>query len=146
MDVMPKVGDIKNLKDLSTVLVLPMICACYIYQSDFTVTIDDWVLSVNTNATMAVQIFQTILIFVAKTLFAGVVGLITYFVVAYGDIYSGNVVIPIVVLLLLTFGFVGIFSPGKIDLLTGLKPLWFYTSFVISFFLMAHYETVTKST
>ena len=146
MDVMPKIGDVKNLKDLSVVLVLPMICACYIYQTDFTVRIDDWVISVNASSSTGIQIFQTVLIFIAKTLFAGIVGVVAYMVIAYGDIYSNYTIVPIVVLVLLTFGFVGIFSSDKIALLNGLKPLWFYTSFVLSFFLLSHYEKVTENT
>lgn len=144
MDVMPKIGDIKSFKDLSTVLVLPMICACYIYQTEFTVRFDDWMFAVNNNASMAVQIFQTATIFIAKTLYAGIIGVVGYLLITTGDIYSNNLLIPIVVLVLLTFGFIGIFSPNKVQLLSELKPLWFYTAFVISFFLLAHYDVVTE--
>ena len=136
---MPKIGEIKNLKDLSKVIVLPLLCACYIFQSQFTVQIDDWLLvSVNESAPYSIQIFQAIFIFFSKTIVSGFLFAFVYYLFSIANIYSNDILLPITVLVLLTLGFVGIFAIEKVALLKLVQPIWFYTTFVVAFFLLAH--------
>ena len=145
-DVMPKIGDIKNLKDLSKVIVLPLLCACYLFQSTFSIEVDSFLFFVNADATISVQIFQTIVIFVLKTLWAALFSILLYLAVIFADIYIHQSILPIVVLLLLTLGFTGIFSPSKIALLANLNGIWFYSCFVVAFFLLAMQDEVENGT
>ncbi len=145
-DVMPKIGDIRNLKDLSKVIVLPLLCACYLLQSNFSIEIDGFLFIVNEDASFTVQIIQTISIFTLKTLWAAVISALSYLTVILADIYVHRLILPITVLLLLTLGFIGIFSPPKIALLEDLSDAWFYSCFVIGFFLLAMQDEVERGT
>jgi hypothetical protein len=139
MDVVPKIGEIKNLKDLSKVIVLPLLCACYIFQSSFTVQFDDWfTLAVNESSTFTVQLFQVAFIFVSKTIVTAIICSFLFYSLVIANIYTKEILLPIVVLLLLTFGFVGIFASEKVLLLKQVKGIWFYSTFVVAFFLLAH--------
>ena len=139
MDIAPKIGEIKNLKDLSNVIVLPLLCACYIFQSNFTIQFDGWfTLSVNESATFTVQLIQIVFIFISKTIFTALVCSLFYYSIAIANIYTKELLLPILVLLLLTLGFVGIFAPEKVPLLKQVKGIWYYSTFVVAFFLLAH--------
>jgi len=145
-DVMPKIGDIKNLKDLSKVIVLPLLCACYLYQSNFSISVDDFLFTVNSKASFLTQLAQTIAIFVCKTLWAATFSILLYLAVIFADIYIHQIILPVVVLLLLTLGFTGVFAPSKIDLLINLNSIWFYCCFVVAFFLLAMQDDVENGT
>lgn len=139
MDVVPKIGEIKNLKDLSKVIVLPLLCACYIFQSNFTVQFDSWfTVSVNESSTFTVQLIQFFFIFVSKTIVTAFICGVLYYSVVIANIHTNELLLPIVVLILLTLGFVGIFSPEKVPLLKQVKGIWYYSTFVVAFFLLAH--------
>ena len=138
MDI-SKFGEIKNLKDLSKVIVLPLLCTCYIFQSNFTIQLDSWLLiSVEETSSYTVQVFITGLIFISKTLVSGFVYVIAYYLFSLVNIYCNQILLPIVVLLLLTLGFVGILIPEKVALLKYIEKIWFYSTFVVAFFLLAH--------
>lgn len=139
MDIVPRISEIKNLKDLSKVIVLPLLCACYIFQSNFTVQFDGWfTFSVNESAIFTVQLIQFLFIFISKTIFMAIVCGLFYYLLAIANIYTKELLLPIVVLLLLTLGFVGIFSHEKVPLLQQVKGIWYYSTFVVAFFLLAH--------
>jgi len=141
MEIVPKIGEIKNLKDLSKVIVLPLLCACYIFQSNFTVQFDNWfTISVNESATFTVQLIQIIFIFTCKTLAIALICSVFYYSLVIANIYANDLLVPIVVLLLLTLGFVGIFAPEKVPLLKQVREIWYYSTFVVAFFLLAHQD------
>lgn len=146
MDSIPKIGEVKNLKDLSTVLVLPIICVCYLNQTDFSIKAGDIEFMVNSQAAIWVQVVQFVLIFIGKTLCISLVALLAYVALSYADIQMDNILVPIIVLVLLTFGLTGVFSPEKIPFIRSLKPLWFYASFVVSFFLLSHQDRINNGT
>ncbi|MBC3767680.1 hypothetical protein [Neptunicella marina] len=141
-DVMPKISDIKNLKDLSKVIVLPLLCACYLLQSDFNIHVGDFLFMVSKNATLNIQITQVVIVFTCKALWAAIISISAYLAVIYANIFIHRLILPTIVLLLLTLGFSGIFSPEKIPLLLNLGSVWFYASFVVAFFLLAMQDEI----
>lgn len=137
-DIVPKIGDIKNLKDLSRVIVLPMICACYLFQSDFSIDIDGLItLTFTDDVSTTQQFILAAIIFTAKTLWAAFWAILTYAFLLWANFTIHQAIIPIFVLMLLTMGFAGIFAKGEIPLLSELGSVWFYTSFVVGFFLLS---------
>ncbi|WP_337219715.1 hypothetical protein, partial [Vibrio parahaemolyticus] len=146
MDVVPKISDIKNLKDLSTVLVLPLLCACYIYQTEFILSLDNFSFSVDPDSSGFWYYLQIVLIFVGKTVWAACFSFALYMAVIFAYIYIHQSTIHLIVLILLTFGFVGVFATDRINAYLSLAPLWYYTSFVVAFFLLSMVEQIESDT
>lgn len=140
MDVLPKISDINNLKDLCKIIVLPLICACYIYQTSFSLDLDGYILSISLEDSDTIKYIKFLSIFLGKIAFASFFSMILYLGLIYSQVYIHNSVILLTVLAFLTFGFVGIFSNGTLESIVPLKTIWYYTSFVVAFFLLAMNE------
>ncbi|MCC4861769.1 hypothetical protein FCV63_00830 [Vibrio lentus] len=146
MDAVPKISDIKNLKDLSTVLVLPLLCACYIYQTEFILSLGSFSFSIDPDNSGFWYYVQIVVIFVGKTVWAAFFSSALYMAVIYAYIYIHQSIIHLIVLLLLTFGFVGVFATDKINTYLSLAPLWYYSCFVVAFFLLSMLEQIDSDT
>ena len=136
---LPKVSDVKNLQDLSKVIVLPLICASYIQQTGLTLNIGQWVFSIPEQVSPTIMFLLAICIFSAKAIFISVLAIILYFALFYCHLhllsYRVNL-IPAVALLFISFGFYGVLSDSGVNRLLNIQPSWFYASFVIGFFLL----------
>lgn len=86
MDAVPKISDIKNLKDLSTVLVLPLLCACYIYQTEFILSLGSFSFSIDPDSSGFWYYVQFVVIFVGKTVWAAFFSSALYMAVIYAYI------------------------------------------------------------
>ena len=146
MDAVPKISDIKNLKDLSTVLVLPLLCACYIYQTEFILSLGSFSFSIEPDSSGFWYYVQFVVIFVGKTVWAAFFSSALYMAVIYAYVYIHQSIIHLIVLLLLTFGFAGVFATDKINTYLSLAPLWYYSCFVVAFFLLSMLEQIESDT
>lgn len=146
MDAIPKISDIKNLKDLSTVLVLPLLCACYIYQTEFILSLGGFSFSIEPDSSGFWYYVQFVVIFVGKTVWAAFFSSALYMAVIYAYVYIHQSIIHLIVLLLLTFGFAGVFATDKINTYLSLAPLWYYSCFVVAFFLLSMLEQIESDT
>lgn len=146
MDAIPKISDIKNLKDLSTVLVLPLLCACYIYQTEFILSLGSFSFSIEPDSSGFWYYVQFVVIFVGKTVWAAFFSSALYMAVIYAYVYIHQSIIHLIVLLLLTFGFAGVFATDKINTYLSLAPLWYYSCFVVAFFLLSMLEQIESDT
>lgn len=142
MDLLPKISDIKNLKDLCKVIVLPLLCACYISQSNFSLDLGGFILSINENDMDGMKTLKTATIFIGKTIFSAIFSIAIYLLLTYVHIFHWRMTLPISVLLLLTFGFLGVFADDRLTSFIHIEPIWYYASFVIAFFLLAMLENI----
>lgn len=144
MDILPKITDIKNLKDLCKVIVLPMLCACYVSYGDFSLDFGDFVISLSSGDTEGVRIFKALVILSGKILFSASMCFLIYFGLVYAHVYSKAKLIPVCILILMTFGFLGVFAGDKVESILPMEGIWYYTSFVTAFFLLAMLDQVTE--
>ncbi|MGL4724546.1 MAG: hypothetical protein ACRCWW_08610 [Scandinavium sp.] len=140
MDLLPKISDIKNLKDLCKVIVLPLLCACYIVQSPFSLDFDGHVLSLHADDNEALKIIKTVIIFAGKTFFATATAFIIYFLLALLQAGTNEFITLVSIVLLLTFGFTGIFAGDRMSSVIHIEAIWYYASFVTAFFLLSVLE------
>lgn len=144
MDLLPKVSDIKNLKDLCKVIVLPLLCACYIIQSQFSLDFGDYVFSLNGAEADKVLFFKVVIIIVGKTIFSSFMSFVLYFIFAFLHVITKGAAMLGCILILLTFGFLGVFAGDKVVSIIKIEAIWYYASFVTAFFLLAMLEQLSE--
>ena len=109
MDAFPKITEINSLKDLSAVIVLPILCASYIYQTGYSLEFDSFVLTVDDGGGGFWHYFKFSLILIFK-IFLGVgVSVFLYYILLLFHVYVFGFAIHVVILTLLTMGFLGVF-------------------------------------
>lgn len=137
--VIPKISDVKNLQDLSKVIVLPLISVSYVLQTGLVLSLGDWVFGIPEQASPAGLLFWTILIFTLKAIFISVQAVLLYVGLFYAHVwlscYRMNLM-PCVALIFISLGFYGVLTEDSAAPLSLLDHSWFYSSFVIGFFLL----------
>ncbi|WP_263833483.1 hypothetical protein [Sulfurospirillum oryzae] len=140
MDFITKVADLKNLQDLSKILVLPMLSVAYIANSSFELSYKDTKITLET-LDLFIPIVGIFIIFICKTLYCSFIALIVNFFLSMIDIFwTKGVVTLVLILSLLSLGFAGIFAYDTMPQLQNINKLWFYASFVTSFYLHSQLE------
>ena len=143
-DVITKLADVKNLQDLSKVLVLPILSVAYISSSSFQLNIgDDTIITMKT-LDFFIPIFAAFVIFLGKTLFFSAIAIITEFVLTFLEFYTKGIITLIIILTLLSLGFAGIFANEQIPGLNEINKTWFYASLVVSFYLHSKLDSYTE--
>ncbi|WP_261641096.1 hypothetical protein [Erwinia mallotivora] len=143
MDILPKLSDIKNLKDLSKVIVLPLLCACYISQSDFSLSGESVFLSLNNTDSTGLMLLKVTFIFLGKTMFSAILFILIYVGIAFLHFCTKGMALPFFMLILLTFGFLGIFAGDKVTAIFHMQKIWYFASFVTAFFFLEMTESIT---
>ncbi len=137
--IIPKVSEVKSLQDLSKVIVLPLIAVSYVLQTGLSLKIGDWAVTVPAQASPAWMIFLIVVIFILKALFVSVAAIILYFGLFYAHVwlicYRVNF-LSCVALLFISLGFYGVLTEGSVGPLSIVHHSWFYTAFVVGFFLL----------
>lgn len=137
--VIPKVSEVKNLQDLSKVIVLPLIAVSYVLQSGLSIGFGSWVYFVPAEATSTGMILGTLVIFSLKAIFISALAVLLYFVLFYAHAwlvcYRVNF-LQCVALLFIALGFYGVLTEGAVGPLSIIHHSWFYTAFVVGFFLL----------
>ncbi len=137
--IIPKVSEVKNLQDLSKVIVLPLIAVSYIFQTGLSLRLGAWAFNIPGQASPAGIIFWTLVIFTLKAIFISVAAVLLYVVLFYihvGLMYFRVNFLPSVALLFIALGFYGVLTEGAVGPLSIIHNSWFYTAFVIGFFLL----------
>lgn len=137
--VIPKISEVKNLQDLSKVIVLPLIAVSYVLQTGLSLDLGDWVFNIPTQASPAGILFWALLIFSLKSMFISVLAVLLYVGLFYAHVllscYRMNL-LPCVALIFIALGFYGVFTEGAVAQLLVIHHSWFYTAFVVGFFLL----------
>jgi len=141
-ELAPKLLDLKFLKRISKVIILPLLIASYISQTGLNMSELGLNLSINTEAAFFTQFVQFIAIFFLKTLFVGIPAWLAHH--AMRPIYYCTYwnwlqrsLLPVFSIFPIAFGFLGVFSGKELPFLNLLNPSWFFTSFILGFYLLA---------
>lgn len=137
--VIPKISEVKNLQDLSKVIVLPLIAVSYVLQTGLTLSLGHWVFNIPAEASPSGIIFWSLLVFTLKAIFISLPAILSYVGLFYAHVwlccYRVNF-LPCVALLFIALGFYGVLTEGEVGPLSVIHHAWFYTAFVIGFFLL----------
>ncbi|MGM0609204.1 MAG: hypothetical protein ACQESP_12410 [Candidatus Muiribacteriota bacterium] len=138
-EVIPKLTDVKLLREISKVVITPMLIAAVLNQSEFAI----FGISVNSSAKESIQIIQFIAVFLITSLVVGLVAWSIHDLMLYFQIITNFIGLSILSTLFLAFGFLGVY--GEIPtIIESLDKMWFYTSFVCGFYLLARIEDIER--
>lgn len=145
VDVVPKITDISNIKGVSTLLALPLICVAYIFQTGASIGWDGSVwFGISEAQSESVQLARLILIFVLKSLWVSFwsVGAF-YFAVLIHQEYDYPL-LQIISVILLAFALFGLFGSEQYPQLKSVSPFWFYSFIVWGVFLQTMVEQLNS--
>lgn len=137
MDVLPKIADVKTLKDLSKILIYPMLIAAFIVQTGLTLSLGSIYLEVSQESPVLAQSLNFLLIFALKAAFISLITGCFHWLILYVHIITHLAALRVISVLFLAFGFIGIFAGDGFVFLNTLNKMWFYTAFVIGFYCLA---------
>ena len=132
IEAIPKIADVKLLKELSKIIITPMIIAAYLIQSDFSI----FSITIDRGASLSLQAFQFGVVFLLSSLVVGSILYIVHVLLIYLHIFTQAGALSILSTLFLAFGFIGVFGE-EIIMISLLNEMWFYASFVCGFYLLA---------
>ncbi len=135
----PKLADVKLLKELSKIIITPMLITAFLIQSDFSI----FGMHVNTNETLQVQVLQFLAIFLSSCVVIGVSAWSTHEVLLLFQFFTNFTGLSILSTIFLAFGFLGMFGE-QIPLINLLNKMWFYTAFVSGFYFLARATDIEK--
>jgi hypothetical protein len=140
MELIPKIADLKLLRELSKVIIAPMLIAAYLIQSNFSI----FGINVNSEALAHIQLGQFLLIFLISFIVVGASAWIIHDLLLYLHFFTNFIGLTILSTMFLAFGFLGIFGKD-IPLIEHLNNMWFYTSFVSGFYLLARAADIEQA-
>ncbi|VUD48365.1 hypothetical protein TDB9533_01219 [Thalassocella blandensis] len=132
IEVLPKIAEVKLLRELSKVVILPMLIAAYLVQSNISI----YGISINEQASVGAQTFQFLLVFLLSVGTIGFIGLVLHGVLINIHLYTNLTALFVLSVVFLTFGFLGVFGKS-LPFLEVLESAWYYTSFVCGFYLLS---------
>lgn len=145
VDVVPKITDISNIKGISSLLALPLLCVAYILQTDATISWDGniW-FGLNPDLPTNIQLNRLILIFVLKSLWISGIAAMAYGAVALMHYEIHFPFLQVVSIILLAFALFGIFASEKHVQLKQINQFWFYCCIAWGIFLQSMREQLDK--
>lgn len=137
IEALPKIADVKILKELSKVLIVPMLIAAFIVQTGL--VIDAWSihLSISSDSPFLGQALSFLVIFVLKGFCVGLVAMFFHGLLVWSHLFTNFTSLKIFAVLFLAFGFLDVFAGGELIFLKTLNNMWFYTAFVTGFYCLA---------
>jgi hypothetical protein len=137
IETLPKIADVKILKELSKILIVPMLIAAFIVQTGLSLCFGPFLLAVSPESPFLIQALGFLMIFVLKGLFVGLLAISCHMLLIYLHIFTNLRALKIFAVLFLAFGFLGVFAGGDLVFLKILNNMWFYTAFVMGFYCLA---------
>jgi hypothetical protein len=134
-----KLADVKFLREVSKIAIVPMLITAYLNQSGFSFL----VVFVDSNASFSEQVMQFLLIFLSSSLVIGAVTWIIHELFLYFQFYTKFLGLTVISVLFITFGFLGLYGKD-IPLINNLDSMWFYTSFISGFYCLARADDIWK--
>lgn len=141
-EALPKLLELKFLKKISKIIILPMIVASSISQFGLEINIWGFTIGINQTSSLFIQTLQFILALSANTFLISMplwylhncLPVIHYF--TYSNKLQRSLV-SITPILPITFGFLGFFHTSEIQTLSNINFHWYYTAFIFGFYLMS---------
>ncbi|PCJ83452.1 MAG: hypothetical protein COA54_15470 [Thiotrichaceae bacterium] len=137
IESIPKLADLKLLKEMSKVIIVPMLIAAVIIQSGLTLNIGFTIISVNADDSFTEQCINFFAIFIIKGSLTAMAAVIVHSLLLYVHIFLDNFVLHALSTFFLAFGFIGLLSGDEVLFINQLNKMWFYTSFVYGFYFIA---------
>jgi hypothetical protein len=136
ISIVPKITDVNSLKTVSTLLTLPMLCVAYFLQSGAQIGWDGntW-FNIPVDLPSSIQVHRLLLIFFLKSVWISFLGMFAYGALGAIHIYVKQPILPMLAVVMLAFGILGIFARDAFPLLNLIGPFWFYASIVWALFL-----------
>lgn len=146
VDVVPKITDISNIKGISTLLALPLICVAYILQTDASIGWDGsvWFGVGSETYTDTIQLNRLIIIFVLKSLWIAFWSMGLYSLAAHFHYELDYPFLQIISVVLIAFALFGMFAIEKYPQLKDINQFWFYSFIVWGVFLQTMVEQLGK--
>ena len=132
-----KLADVKFLREVSKIAIVPMLITAYLNQSGFSF----FGTTVNYEAVILFQILQFLYIFIGSSLFVGFIAWIIHDCLLYFQFFTKFIGLTVLSALFLAFGFLGLYG-HEIPLVDKLNNMWFYTSFICGFYCLARAEDI----
>lgn len=137
IEVLPKIADVKVLKELSKILIIPMLIASYIVQTGLDISFGVNQLAINPESSFLAQSLVFLTIFVLKGAFVGLFAVCVNGLLLYAHLFSNFTLLKTLAVLFLAFGFLGVFAGDDLVFMNTLSKMWFYTAFVTGFYCLA---------
>ncbi len=139
--VAPKITDISNIKGISTLLALPMLCVAYFLQSGPSIEWDQTILvGLGDSLPPEIVLRRLITIFVLKSLWISCFGMLAYGLISYVYVYSKFPVVQTISVLMVAVALFGLFCSAKFPELKLIDTFWFYSLVVWGVFLQTMKE------
>ena len=139
IETVPKIAEIKTLKELSKVLIIPLLVTAYLSESDFSI----FGFSVDIAASFGTQVFQFFLIFTLSVIAVGSCAWAIHEVLMYFHFMTHETGLKVLSVVAVSYGFLGLFGEN-IPLISELSHLWFYTALVCGFYFLARASDVEQ--
>lgn len=139
--IAPKITDISNIKGISTLLALPMLCVAYFLQSGPSIEWDQTILfGLGDQLPPEVVLQRLITIFVLKSLWISFFGMLAYGLISYIYVNSNYPVVQMISVLMVAVALFGLFCATKFPELQLIDTFWFYSLIVWGVFLQTMKE------
>lgn len=139
--VTPKITDISNIKGISTLLALPMLCIAYFLQTGATISWDNSIwFGLGENLSPQTELNRLILIFIFKSTWISLWGLLAYGLLTQLYLHIKLPFIELTAVLMIAIALFGLFCSAKFTQLQLIDPFWFYGLIVWGIFLQAMKE------
>lgn len=148
-EYVPKLLELKFIKKLSKVIILPMLIASYVSQTGLTFSLLGFQLYVDTGASFMSQLWQFTQIFCIKSVVIALPLWVahnfmpTIYYLTFMNWFQRSI-LPVVALFPIAFGFLGIFTGNELPFLSLVKPSWFYTAFILGFYLLSIEDEIER--
>jgi hypothetical protein len=137
IEALPKIADVKILKELSKVIIIPMLIAAFIIQTGVSIGFGPIQLTISPESPLPTQALVFLLIFVLKGSFVTLMAGFLNWLLLCAHLFSNLTALRMFAVLFLAFGFLGVFAGEDLVFLNTLNKMWFYTAFVMGFYCLA---------
>ncbi len=139
IETIPKLADVKLLREISKVIITPMLIVAVLNQTDFEI----FGFSINDSSSTLFQVGQFFIVFLVTSVIVGISAWAVHDLMIYLQFFTKFIGISILSTLFIAFGFLGVIGENP-PIIQSLDVMWFYTSFVCGFYLLARADEIEK--
>lgn len=138
-ELAPKLTDIKTLREISRIIITPMLIVAVMNQTGFQIL----GIAINESSQTFVQLLQFLGIFIVTSTVVGLVAWAIHDLMIYLQFFTNFKGITILSTLCITFGLMGVIGDNP-SIIKSIDAMWFYSSFVCGFYLLARADEIEK--
>lgn len=145
MDFFTRLTDMGNLKEISRVMILPLLSAAYIQQTGFQLEFSDYILFINGFESVILLVLTWLAIFLGKVFWVWLWFYLLKYIIDWLHIRTNEIVFPVLASLLLTAGILGLTSSfTEPAVFIDIKDTWFFTAIVMAFYFFSEANEIEK--